>query len=172
MQFQVPQFIETEDKIVGPLTLRQFLYMGLIAGFSFLLFFVVKPWLWILITVIFGGVGAAFAFVKVNGRPFSKIFQSAFRFYWEPQTYVWKTEEFPKAKKEEAIKEAMKKPSNTPLESIVMGMSLKETWQKLQTGTKQSLTSAKQFSEKVKERYQIFEKITGERQAARRVDYR
>ena len=28
MQFQVPQFIETEDKVVGPLTLRQFMYIA------------------------------------------------------------------------------------------------------------------------------------------------
>jgi len=28
MQFQVPQFIEIEDKIFGPLTLKQFLYFG------------------------------------------------------------------------------------------------------------------------------------------------
>ena len=28
MQFQVPQFIEVEDKIFGPLTFKQFIYMG------------------------------------------------------------------------------------------------------------------------------------------------
>ena len=46
MQFQVPQFIETEDKIVGPLTLRQFLYIGAAGLLSFLLFFVLKIWFW------------------------------------------------------------------------------------------------------------------------------
>ncbi|MFM2424198.1 MAG: hypothetical protein RLZZ70_589, partial [Candidatus Parcubacteria bacterium] len=28
MQFEVPQFIEIEDKIFGPLTWKQFLYVG------------------------------------------------------------------------------------------------------------------------------------------------
>ena len=47
MQFQVPQFIEVEDKIVGPLTFKQFIYLagggGVIAIlYAFLpLFFVI-----------------------------------------------------------------------------------------------------------------------------------
>ncbi|TSC61742.1 MAG: SsrA-binding protein, partial [Parcubacteria group bacterium Athens0416_74] len=28
MQFQVPQFIEVEDKIVGPLTFKQFVFIA------------------------------------------------------------------------------------------------------------------------------------------------
>ena len=37
MQFKVPQFIDMEDKIVGPLTLKQFAYILGAGGFSFLL---------------------------------------------------------------------------------------------------------------------------------------
>ena len=28
MRFEVPQFIDIEDKIIGPLTWRQFIYLG------------------------------------------------------------------------------------------------------------------------------------------------
>ena len=37
MQYQVPQFIETEDKVVGPFSLRQFAYVGAAATKSVVL---------------------------------------------------------------------------------------------------------------------------------------
>lgn len=169
MQFQVPQFIETEDKIVGPLSLRQFFYLGAVAGLSFMLFFILAFWLWLLITILVGGFGLALAFIKINGRPLIRIFLSAIRFYWQPQTFVWQPEN-PQIKKSEEVTKLAK--PGVSLESIMMGLALKNTWRKLQTGTKQGFTSAKQISEKIKEHYQVFEKITGERRAARRVDYR
>ena len=38
MQFQVPQFIEIEDKIFGPLTFKQFIYLAGGGGLCFLLY--------------------------------------------------------------------------------------------------------------------------------------
>ena len=169
MQFQVPQFIETEDKIVGPLSLKQFFYLAAVAAVGFVFYFIIDFWLWLIIMFFVGGLGLAVAFVKVNGQPLSKILLSGMKFFWQPQTFVWQSES-PKIKKDEE-----KKPSRPgfSLESIIAGSSsLKDTWRKLQTGTKQGLINAQDFSEKVKEKYQILEKITGERRAARRVDYR
>jgi len=170
MQFQVPQFIEAEDKIVGPLSLKQFFYLGTVAAVGFVLYFAIVFWLWLIIVIFVGGLGLAMAFVKINGRPISKILLSGIKFYWQPQTFVWQPEN-PQVNKNEEIAKLAKKPGFS-LESIIAGVSLKNTWQKLQTGTKQGLISAQDFSQKVKERYQVFEKITGERRAARRVDYR
>lgn len=166
MQFQVPQFIETEDKIVGPMTLRQFIYIGVAAGISFLLFFVVKLWLWFLVTTILATLGAALAFIKVNGRSFLEVATSAIKFYWRPQIFVWK----PRREKgrEEAVPEVR---SSFSLESLAQGLALKQTWQKLQTERK-PIEAGEKDKKKMKERYQIFEKLSGERQAARRVDYR
>ena len=50
MQFQVPQFIETEDKIVGPFTLRQFIYVAGAGLGSVILYFSVATWLWLILT--------------------------------------------------------------------------------------------------------------------------
>ncbi|MEK7180849.1 MAG: PrgI family protein [Patescibacteria group bacterium] len=169
MQFQVPQFIETEDKIIGPLSLKQFFYLGAVAAVGFALFFIIVFWLWLIIMLFVGGLGLSMAFIKINGRPLSKILLSGMKFYWQPQTFVWQPENPQVTKSEEIMKLA--KPGFS-LESIIAGASLKNTWQKLQTGTKQGLINAQDFSQKIKERYQVFEKITGERQAARRVDYR
>ena len=38
MRFQTPQFIEIEDRIFGPLTLKQFIYLAGSAGLAFLFY--------------------------------------------------------------------------------------------------------------------------------------
>jgi len=172
MQFQVPQFIDTEDKILGPLSLKQFFYLAIVAGFCFILFFLIGSlFVWVLLTIVIMGSAVALIVVKVNGRPLSRVFFSAMRYYWQPQTYVWQ----PKDQNMKTQREisSTRKPGLS-LDSIIMGMALKKTWQKLQTGTggQAKKTGMRQFSQQVKERYQIFEKITGERKAAKRVDYR
>jgi len=164
MQFQVPQFIETEDKIVGPFTLRQFLYLAAAGGLIFVLYFLVQTWLFSILSFFIGGAGVALAFLKINGRPFQKMLISAVSYLWKPQTYVWRADR-PSIKKEEVIKSA-------GLEDIVSGALLKSMWQKLQVGTKEAGKEAVRRVRAAEERYQIFQKLSGERRAARRVDYR
>lgn len=171
MQFQVPQFIETEDKIVGPLSLRQFVYIAVAGGLCFILFFALKTWLWFIFTVILAAVAFSLAFLKVNGQPMVKVLVAAARFLWKPQTFVWQPERT-SAKKEAHDDQQLEKPVFS-LQDIMAGMALRSTWQKLQTGIKRSpAEEVKPITQRIKERYQVFEKITGERQAARRVDYR
>ena len=38
MRFQVPQFIDIEDKIFGPLTFKQFVYLAGGGGLAFLIY--------------------------------------------------------------------------------------------------------------------------------------
>ena len=91
------------------------------------------------------------------------------RFFWKPQTFVWQPERRTERKEADSQPE---KPVFS-LQDIMAGMALRSTWQKLQTGSRKSpAEEVKPITQKIKERYQIFEKITGERQAARRVDYR
>jgi len=167
MQFQVPQFIETEDKIIGPLTLRQFLYVVGAGGLSFILFFTVEMWLWILLSIFLMAISLSLAFVKIGGRSLIHIGLSAFGFYWRPQAYVWQPEH-PEVQKNKESMQAVAKPGSS-IEDIISGLALKNVWRNLQTGTK---TSAKQFTGKLEERYEVFQRLSGERRAARRVDYR
>ena len=164
MQFQVPQFIETEDKIVGPFTLRQFVYVGIAGGISALLYFSVQTWLWFAGTVVVFGSAIALAFVKIEGRPLVNIVAAAFGFYWKPQTYLWKPEHPALAQKTPSEE------SGVSLENILAGMALHKRWEHLQTGEK--ISPAKLVEQVMVGRYQIFEKKTGERRAAKRVDYR
>ncbi len=93
MQYQVPQFIEVESKIIGPLTLKQFLYLGVGGLLSFLLFWTLETWLWLIVTAIIGISAAALAFIKINGRPLPLLLKSAVIFVWQPKMYLWKREE-------------------------------------------------------------------------------
>lgn len=89
MQFQVPQFLDVEDKIFGPLTLKQFLYLAGAAALSFILFFALEEWLWITFTAILATISAALAFVKYNGRPLIYMLMHALKFTWQPKLYLW-----------------------------------------------------------------------------------
>jgi len=167
VQFQVPQFIETEDKIVGPLSLRQFFYVCGGVGLAALLYFILQFWIWVILAFIIVAATVALAFVKVQGRPLVNVLLSAFNFYWKPQTYIWKPEHpaLPKAKAAPA-----ERPDVVAIRKVAAGTALRKSWQSIQTGEKMS---DKQFAEqKMYGRYQILQKVSGERWAAKRVDYR
>ncbi len=169
MQFQVPQFIETEDKIVGPFSIRQFIYVGVAAVASAIFYFMVQTWLFVILATILMGGALAISFVKVGGRPLAKVISSAAGFYWHPQTYVWQPEHSPVK-----TKIAHDDQRGTILEEILSKSPLHKSWENMQTGAPLGeKESDRQFIEKkMAERYQIFQRVGGDRSAARRVDYR
>lgn len=166
MQFQVPQFIDTQDKIVGPLTLRQFAYIAAAGAVSAILYFTVAIWLWFFLSIVIIGAAIGMAFVKIEGRPFSDIVLSAFNFYWKPQIYIWKSEEnAPVTAQRTAPTEG-----GFSLENLVAGAALHHKWESLQTGEK--IPQEKIVQNKINVRYQVFQRASGAREAAKRVDYR
>jgi hypothetical protein len=166
MQFQVPQFIETEDKIVGPFTLRQFMYVAGAGLGSAILYFTVITWLWLILTIVLLGGALGASFIKVEGRPLGNVLFSAFGFYWKPQMYIWKSEEGQAAWAQRQNREE----GGFSLEKIITGAALHRRWENLQTG--QKMPEGKSVENKMNTRYQIFRKMTGAREAAKRVDYR
>ena len=91
MQFRVPQFIDIEDKIFGPFTLKQFGYMVGAGGLSFIIWSVVPVRIVAIIIIIpVAGLFLALAFVKFNNRSFGEILQSAFTFYTGTKIFTWK----------------------------------------------------------------------------------
>lgn len=89
MQFQVPQFIDVEDQVVGPLTWRQFLYLAAGGGVLFILWFILVPLAWIVVAVFVAGLAAAAAFLRVNGRPFLPFLGSVLGFAVRARQYIW-----------------------------------------------------------------------------------
>lgn len=94
MNFQVPQFIEIEDKVFGPLTFKQFVYIAGGLGLSFLLYAYLSQFLPRMIVFIpiaaIVAFSLALAFYKVNSRPFILVTESAFRYLLTKKLYIWK----------------------------------------------------------------------------------
>jgi hypothetical protein len=89
MQFQVPQFIEVEDKIFGPFTFRQFVWMAGGLGISYILYRIFPVFLAIPLAISVVGLAAALAFAQVNGRSFIIWLESAFYYFIHPRLYLW-----------------------------------------------------------------------------------
>ena len=90
MRFQVPQFIEIEDKIFGPLTIKQFIYIAGGAGLCFILFRFLPLIIVIPLGIIILGFSLALAFYPVNGKPLINMAQSAFGYFFSSKLYLWK----------------------------------------------------------------------------------
>lgn len=92
MQFQVPQFIEVEDKIFGPLTFKQFIYVAGGAGACYLLWRVLPLFLAAPLILGVGGLSASLAFFQFNGRPFILAVEHAFFYFLKTKLYLWNNE--------------------------------------------------------------------------------
>ncbi len=92
-QYQVPQFIDVEDRIFSFITLKQFLIMLIPLGVFILFYFISEMWLAIIVTLPVLIVSAVFAFVKPNGMSFSRFFKAFLDYNLKPRLYVWKQEE-------------------------------------------------------------------------------
>ena len=93
MRYQVPQFIEVEDKIFGPFTFKQFIYMAGGAGICFMAY-KLMPFFWAIFVMIPAGcAAAALAFYRPNNRPAIEMLESAFRFFRTSKLYIWRRED-------------------------------------------------------------------------------
>lgn len=92
MRFQVPQFIEIEDKIFGPLTFKQFVYLAGGVGFAVLLFLLLPKFLAFIIAAPVLAFAGALAFYKVNNKPFINVVEAFFKYTLTTKLYLWKKE--------------------------------------------------------------------------------
>jgi hypothetical protein len=93
MRFQVPQFIDVEDKIFGPLTLKQFIYLAGGAGIIVVLIKILPVFVAILIGIPVIALSIALAFFKINNKPFIYIVEAFTKFFVGEKLYIWKREE-------------------------------------------------------------------------------
>jgi hypothetical protein len=94
MKFTVPQFIDVEDKIIGPITTRQFLILLATALLMFLTYKVITStpgrFTYAVIALIAEfGVGGIVAFLKINGQPFHYFLLNLFQTFRKPMLRVW-----------------------------------------------------------------------------------
>ncbi len=133
MRFQVPQFIDVEDKIFGPLTLKQFIYLVGGAGLSFVVYVFLKSVILSSIPILaIMAISAGFAFFKVNNKPFVNVVESAFKYYIGHKLYIWRKEEpTPKEIQKTAEKNyasiMVPKISNSRLKDLTWSLDIKES---------------------------------------------
>jgi hypothetical protein len=92
MEYQVPQFIEVEDKLIGPLTLKQFIYVAGAGGLCVIFFAYLGIVFALLLSVPVVALAAALAFYKVNGKPFIEVLEAGFNYYTRSKLFLWKHE--------------------------------------------------------------------------------
>jgi len=94
MRYIVPQFIDSEDKIFGPVTIRQFLVCTLGGLLIFVSYKLSDFSLFMLETILIGGTTIVIAFVKVNGKKFHNFFIDLLNFLFKtPKLSVWQKKE-------------------------------------------------------------------------------
>ncbi len=97
MQYKVPQFIEHELKIVGPLTFKQFIFISIAGTISLVLFFTIAETsfiLWLIITSILMGTAIGLTFLQVEGFPLFIVIKKSIEFFAKPKIYIWKKKAF------------------------------------------------------------------------------
>lgn len=88
-QFTVPQFIDAEDKILGPITARQFiiLLVALLTDAALYKLLSFVPFLLVAVPVIC--IAGLLAFMKVNGVGFHFFLLNLIQTFRKPRLRVW-----------------------------------------------------------------------------------
>jgi hypothetical protein len=119
-----------EDKIFGPLTFKQFLYVAGGAAVGFIMWSFLPPFFALIIglpVVIFFMMAA---FYKFNGRPFLHTVESFFKFTFSKKLYLWKRrDKKPKVGDRAEAKTpevALPKLSQSKLKDLTWGLDIHE----------------------------------------------
>jgi hypothetical protein len=131
-QFQVPQFITVEDKVIGPLTIKQAVFV--LGGILLIVLArsVFIPLLFYPIALIIAGIAAAMAFLKIGDIPFPTVVKNGFWYSMRPHVYIWKKEKMKKAAPTQAQDDhhvtvsATPKLSESKLSDLAWSLNIKE----------------------------------------------
>jgi len=90
LQFKVPQFIDVEDKLFGPFTFRQFVYLAGGGGLIFIIYKVLPLWIGIFLMLPVAGLSLLLVFYKINEKPFIFYLEAAVNYYISSKLFIWK----------------------------------------------------------------------------------
>ena len=89
MQYKVPQNIDKQDEIVGPLTIVQFSYLAIAFAMDFLLFKSMPRFTSIMLIIPISLIAIGLAFVKVNDKPLIEFLTAMITFFQKSKVRVW-----------------------------------------------------------------------------------
>lgn len=128
-RFVVPQFINVENKVIGPITVRQFLIFVGAAVIIAILYRILIFTYFVFSGVIILGMAAVIAFVKVNGAQFHFFFLNLIQTLKKPGLRVWNNRKLPvelksvtsiKAEDEKIVKKQLYRKSRLAELSLVV----------------------------------------------------
>jgi len=102
MLFNVPQYIGVEDKVAGPFTAKQLLWMFGMGAVLLILWGVLERAAFFITAIPVMGLFCALAFYKPHGQPLIKFVVWGIYFLFQPKVYVWKREMVKKSAKEKS----------------------------------------------------------------------
>lgn len=103
MKYSVPQFIDVEDKIFGPFTFRQFIYLIGGGGLCYVILNTLPGYISFLLVIPVAALAVSLAFIKMNGKPLINVLEAGFNYMIKRKLYLWKKDETQKIKKVEEV---------------------------------------------------------------------
>ncbi len=122
MQFKVPQFIDIEDKLFGPLTFKQFAYLAGGGGMIFVAYKLLPFWIAIFLIIPILALSLLLTFYKLNGQSFIYYLQASIAYATKGKLYVWKQ----KLKKKVTETDTDGSKTSTPLIPTVSDSKLRD----------------------------------------------
>lgn len=89
-QFLVPQFLDVEDKIFGPITIRQFVILLGAALIDFIVFKLADFELFVVALIVVTGSAGIIAFLRINGQPFHYFLLNVVQSFKNPSRRIWR----------------------------------------------------------------------------------
>lgn len=160
--FQVPQFLDIKPKIFGPFDFKQFIFLLVAIGLSYLAFQIFSNFIAIILSTLFISLSLFLGFFKLNGLPVTKLFlKIVSHYFFKPKIYIWQ--------KNINQNLTQKKETETDIKKIREKMSLTEKLKDL----KLLVINKNNLKQKNNKTIQDFfvKKITGEKIKVKKVDY-
>lgn len=95
MRFEVPQFINIEDKIFGPFSVKQALYLVGGGGIIFLIFkiSIIPNFIAFILALPIAAFSLALVFYRPYGRPFIQLVEAYLIYAFTQKFYLWRKKE-------------------------------------------------------------------------------
>lgn len=117
MLFSVPQYTDVQDKVAGPLTVKQLGWMFAMGGVLIFLHSILDElsfWISAVPVVIFFGT---FAFYKPNGQPLINYVFYGIAFVFRPKIYTWQRGANKKKRRRHKVEKVKNTHEEKPLEA-------------------------------------------------------
>lgn len=113
MLFNVPQYTNVEDKVAGPLTIKQLGWLFGMTGVLIFLHSILDEIPFWIAAIPITGLFAAFTFYRPNGQPLFNYVLYGITFLFRPKVYVWKRE----ARSEKMSKRKIQDPKTSHIQT-------------------------------------------------------